>query len=88
MSARSKPWCLYILRCADGSLYTGITRDLDRRLHQHNTGRGARYTRGRGPVVLAYRESFADRSEASKREYAIKRMSRLQKQVLIEAEGS
>jgi putative endonuclease len=76
-------WSLYILRCADGSLYTGITNDVDRRLEQHNLGRGAKYTRGRGPVVLAYAEHFADRSSASKREYAVKQMSPAQKRQLI-----
>jgi predicted GIY-YIG superfamily endonuclease len=79
----SKQWSLYILICADGSLYTGITNDLERRLEQHNSGLGAKYTRGRGPVELAYSELHSDRSSASKREYAIKRMSLREKQKLI-----
>jgi putative endonuclease len=83
MVASDPDWTLYILRCADGSLYTGITNDMQRRLEQHNLGRGAKYTRGRGPVVLAYAERFADRSAASKREYAVKQMSLAQKRQLI-----
>ncbi len=76
-------WYVYILRCADGTLYTGITCDLTRRLRQHNLGRGAKYTRGRGPVELAFAETCADRSAASKREYAVKRMTPEQKRHLI-----
>ena len=79
-----REYCVYILRCADGSLYTGITNDLARRLCQHNGGKGAKYTRGRGPVTLAYREACVDRAAASKREYAIKRLSREEKERLIE----
>lgn len=69
-------WWVYILRCGDGSLYTGISNDLTRRLEAHRQGTGARYTRGRLPVEMVYRECCADRSEATKREGAIKRMSR------------
>ncbi len=76
-------WHVYILRCSDGSLYTGITTDLERRLDEHNGGRGARYTRARCPVVMVYREPCLDRSEASKREAAIKRTSRSAKLALI-----
>jgi putative endonuclease len=83
MADKSEQWSLYIVRCVDGSLYTGITNDLERRLEQHNLGLGAKYTRGRGPVVLAYAEACADRSEAAKREYAIKQMSPQQKLQLI-----
>ncbi|MGD8908764.1 MAG: GIY-YIG nuclease family protein [Chromatiales bacterium] len=83
MADKSEQWSLYIVRCVDGSLYTGITNDLERRVQQHNLGQGAKYTRGRGPVELAYTESYADRSEASKREYAIKQMSLRQKLQLI-----
>lgn len=77
-------WKLYILRCADGSLYTGITTDVDKRLDAHNSGKGAKYTRSRKPVELAYSEVCADRSNALKRELEIKAMSREQKMKLIE----
>ena len=83
MSDSEREWQLYILRCADGSLYTGITCDLARRIEQHNDGRGAKYTRGRGPVTLAYAETCADRCHASKREYAVKQLSAEQKRQLI-----
>ena len=73
----------YILRCADGSLYTGWTNNLEKRLRDHNEGRGAKYTRGRGPVELAYYEKFPTKEEAMKREYAIKHMSRFQKEQLV-----
>jgi len=83
MSKPDAQWCLYILRCADGSLYTGITNDLATRLDRHNQGRGAKYTRGRTPVELTYTEPCDDRSSASKREHAVKRMSLEQKLRLI-----
>lgn len=73
----------YIIRCADGTLYTGYTDDIARREAIHNSGRGAKYTRSRLPVKMVYHESFATRSEAMKREYAIKRLSREQKLKLI-----
>lgn len=77
-------WYVYMVRCSDDSLYTGIARDLQQRLREHNEGkRGARYTRGRRPVELVYRESVADRSAALRREYSIKQLSRAQKQRLI-----
>lgn len=79
-----KHWCVYILRCADGTLYTGITDDLDHRIKMHNEGRGAKYTRGRGPVTVLYQETFESRSAASKREYEIKQLTRTQKLDLIE----
>lgn len=79
----SDPWFLYILRCADGSLYTGITRDLDRRCRQHNDGTASRYTRGRRPAELVYREVHPGRSPALKREAAIKALTRRQKEALI-----
>lgn len=77
-------WCVYILRCADNTLYTGITDDLDHRIKMHNEGRGAKYTRGRGPVTVVYQETFESRSAASKREYEIKQLTRTQKLDLIE----
>ena len=73
----------YIMRCADGTLYTGYTDDITRREAAHNSGRGAKYTRSRLPVKMVYHESFATRSEAMKRECAIKRLSREQKLKLI-----
>ena len=63
---------VYLLRCADGTLYTGFTNDLARRLAVHNAGKGAKYTRGRRPVELVYWESFSNKSSALRREYAIK----------------
>jgi len=76
-------WCVYIVRCADDSLYTGITNDLEKRIKAHNDGLGAKYTKPRRPVCLAYQEAAADRSTASKREYVVKQLSRTEKQALI-----
>ncbi|MEE2729424.1 MAG: GIY-YIG nuclease family protein [Pseudomonadota bacterium] len=79
-------WYVYILRCADDTLYTGITTDLARRAREHGEGRaGARYTRVRRPVQLVYSETVANRSEAARREAAIKKLSRAQKLLLLEA---
>ncbi len=75
-------WVVYILRCADDTLYTGITNDLDARIAKHENGTGAKYTKGRGPFALIYREDFETRSEASKREAAIKNLSRTEKLAL------
>lgn len=77
-------WSVYILRCSDGTLYTGIAPDVQKRLMLHNAGKGAKYTRGRGPVELVYQEQLEDRAAASKREYAIKQLSRAEKLHLIE----
>ena len=77
-------WFVYIVECDDGTLYTGITNDLERRVHDHNVGRGARYTRSRRPVVLRYHEHQPDRSRASARECRIKSLSRAAKQELID----
>lgn len=79
-------WTVYILRCADGSLYTGITNNLAQRIKQHETGKGAKYTRYRTPLVLVYQEPSENRSEASKREYAIKSLSRIEKLKLIQTQ--
>ena len=76
-------WWVYILRCADGTLYTGATNDLDRRLAAHNAGRGAKYTRARRPVALLYREEAADKSAALQREAALKKLARAAKLRLI-----
>lgn len=78
-----KKWFLYILRCADDTLYTGITDDIPRRMAQHNAGKGAKYTRGRGPVELLYQEEFMNRGEASRREYQVHRMTRREKLELV-----
>ena len=76
---------VYLLRCADGTLYTGFTNDLARRLAAHNAGSGAKYTRGRRPVELVYWESFSNKSSALRREYAIKQLPRRQKLTLIQS---
>ena len=76
---------VYILSCADGTLYTGIARDAERRLQVHNSGRGAKYTRSRLPVLLVYRETQPDKSAALRREAEIKRLSRTEKLRLIAA---
>ena len=76
-------WYLYILRCKDGSLYTGITTDVEKRLEAHRSGKGAKYTRGRGPLELVYKEECGDRSNALRREAEIKRLPRDEKLKLI-----
>ena len=81
------PWWVYLIRCGDDSLYCGIARDVDRRLQQHTTGRGAHYTRGRGPLVVVYREAALDRGRALRRERAIKRLSRDDKEALVRGGG-
>jgi putative endonuclease len=78
-------WSCYILRCADDTLYCGITNDLEKRLAAHNAGTAAKYTRARGPVELVFVEDYADRSAASKRELAIKNLTRSKKIVLIQS---
>lgn len=78
-----KRWYLYILRCGDGSLYTGITTDVEVRLDAHRSGKGAKYTRGRGPLELVYQEECESHSHALKRELEIKALPREEKQKLI-----
>lgn len=73
----------YILECSDGTLYTGWTNNLEKRLKDHNEGRGAKYTKARRPVVLVYQETFETKEEAMRREYAIKQLSREEKKKLI-----
>ena len=75
----------YILRCSDGTLYTGWTNDIERRVNAHNGGSGGRYTRSRLPVELVYYEEHEDKKQAQRREYAIKRLSREKKEQLIKA---
>ncbi len=79
-------WFVYILRCADETLYTGVTTDLERRVHEHNSGvkgKGAKYTAARNPVVLVYTEACLDRSAASVREASLRRLNRAHKLLLI-----
>lgn len=76
-------WFCYILECSDGTLYTGITNDLEMRIRTHNLGKGAKYTRNRLPVKLKWSEVVENRSEASKLEYKIKKLSRSQKLILF-----
>ena len=80
---------LYIVQCSDNTLYTGITKELNRRIDEHNfSDKGAKYTKARRPVILVYHEVHTDRSSASKREYAIKKMSRQKKRSLIDSFNS
>ena len=79
----SSTWWIYILHCGDGTLYTGIAKDVQVRLGQHQAGKGAKYTRGRGPVALVHQEPCSSRSTASQREAAIKRLTRQEKMALI-----
>lgn len=78
-----KRWQLYILRCGDGTLYTGIAVDAERRLVMHQKGTGAKYTRGRGPLTMVYCENCGSHSEALKREYAVKSLTHAEKERLI-----
>ena len=77
---------VYVVECADGSLYTGYTTDVERRVAEHNAGEGAKYTRGRTPVEAVYVEAFGTRSAAMAREYEIKQLSRAAKDRLIDGE--
>lgn len=77
-------WYVYMLRCGDGTLYTGITDDIGKRLAAHRAGKGAKYTRGRGPLELAYIEEQPDKSTALRREIFIKKLSRQEKRNLLE----
>lgn len=82
-TTKEMDWKVYIVRCSDDTYYTGITTDMDRRLNEHNSGKGAKYTRSRTPVELEESKGFPDRSSASKEEYRIKQLSRAQKEELI-----
>lgn len=79
----NKNWLVYMIRCSDGSLYTGITTDMERRFTQHAEGRGAKYFRGRSPVAIAFLEDDHTRSTASKREIELKSLSATKKRALI-----
>ncbi|MHB8105317.1 MAG: GIY-YIG nuclease family protein [Dehalococcoidales bacterium] len=78
-------WIFYIVKCRDGSLYSGITKDIEHRIKEHNLGRGAKYTSGRRPVKLVYSEKYNNVSEAGKRESEIKSWPRVKKEQLIES---
>ena len=80
----TKQWVLYILECKDGTLYTGITDDLERRLSVHGTPKGAKYTRGRGPFILRYTEKCQDHSQALRRELQVKALTRQEKLKLFD----
>ncbi|HEX4145655.1 MAG TPA: GIY-YIG nuclease family protein [Pirellulales bacterium] len=84
---KDSSWFVYLLRCVDGSLYTGITNDLERRCTQHGRGTASRYTRSRLPVTLVYQERQASRSVALRRELAIKRLTRVEKESLVRKAG-
>jgi putative endonuclease len=81
--ASHRAWSVYLLRCADGTLYAGSTTDVDARAAAHNAGRGARYTSGRRPVEVVYQEECGSRSAALRREHALKRLTRSAKEALI-----
>jgi putative endonuclease len=88
MKSTPSPWTCYLLQCADRTLYCGITNDLEKRIAVHNAGEGAKYTRGRTPVRLAYSEACADKSAALKREREIKALPRAAKLALCGLTGS
>ena len=83
-STKPSTWWVYLLRCGDATLYCGIALDVEARLEQHRAGKGAKYTRGRGPLDLVYREACRSRPEALRRERAIKRLPRSAKLALME----
>ncbi len=78
-------WWMYVVECSDGTLYTGVTKDIDRRVHEHNnTKRGAKYTRSRRPVTVVYRKPYSDWSEVLREEYKFKNLTRREKLRIIE----
>lgn len=83
----TKPWIVYILLCRDGTLYCGITNDLPKRIKAHDSGKGAKYTRGRGPVKAVYLEELSSKPDAMRREREIKLMSRFAKLDMIKSKG-
>lgn len=85
---RRDPWVLYILKCSDGSLYTGIAKDLQKRFRTHSAGKGAKYTRSRLPVEIVYQEICKSRTKALVRECAVKSLSRKSKEALISKKGN
>src|SRR5262249_41953158 len=82
--SEARDWLVYILRCRDGTLYTGVTTDLDRRLAAHVAGRGARYTRGRGPFAVVHVEGAGPRGAALRRRHALEELSRAAKRALFD----
>ena len=82
-----KKWSVYILRCADGTLYTGVTTDIQRRFRAHQSGKGAKYTRGRGPLQLVYTQVCPDKPSAFRREWELKHMSREEKLALCQIDA-
>ena len=84
---KASAWVLYVLKCRDNTLYTGITSDVSRRVHQHNNGTASRYTRSRLPVKLIFSEPCRNRSQALKKEYAMKQLSRKEKNAYISDHG-
>jgi len=85
MTTTRSPHYVYVLRCSDGTFYTGYTTDVERRVREHDAGEGAKYTRGRTPVELVHVESFDSRSAAMSREYELKQRTRAQKERLVES---
>jgi predicted GIY-YIG superfamily endonuclease len=84
---KAAAWLLYVLKCRDNTLYTGITIDVSRRVQQHNSGTASRYTRSRLPVMLIFSEPCRSRSQALKKEYAMKRLSRKKKEEYLRDNG-
>ena len=80
---KKNSWCVYILKCSDSTYYTGITNNVERRIQQHNTNKGAKDTKGRTPFSLVYQDKCKDRREASQKEYAIKKLTLVEKINLI-----
>ena len=87
MGEENLPWHVYVLECVDGTLYTGCTNDLPKRIQAHNEGNGAKYTRSRLPVRLVYQETVDNRSTAQQREAQLKKLSRHEKLLLIQGAG-
>ena len=87
-STKKEDWLLYILECSDGSFYTGVTKNLVRRIKAHTDGRASRFTRTRRPVKLRYQELCSSRTQALVREYAVKSLSRNEKETLIKLQAS
>jgi putative endonuclease len=83
MSTPQSDWQLYLVRCADGSLYTGIATDVDRRFAEHQAGKGAKYLRGKGPLHLVYRQAAGDRSQAQRLEHQVKQLPKADKEALV-----
>ena len=81
--SKKNSWCVYIIKCSDGTYYTGITNNIKRRIHEHETNKGAKYTKGKAPFSLVYQDKCRDRKEASQKEYMIKKLTLVEKENLI-----